>query len=106
MNLTLSPPYYAVIFTNTRTENDDGYAEMAEAMVALAAKQDGYLGFQSVTEDHKTISISYWKDLSSIKNWKQVTDHMAAQRMGQEKWYQSYTTRIAKVEREYSFEKE
>ena len=33
---TPQPPYYAVIFTNQRTEGDDGYAETAERMVALA----------------------------------------------------------------------
>ena len=42
---TPKPPYYAVVFSSQRTENDaDGYAEMSDRMFALAAQQPGYLG--------------------------------------------------------------
>ncbi len=34
---TPEPPYYAVIFSNHRTDGDNGYAEMADRMVELAA---------------------------------------------------------------------
>lgn len=106
MSEKFSPPYYAVIFTNERTENTEGYAETADHMVALAAQQPGYLGFESAGDGKSTISISYWRDLDSIKAWKEVSDHATAQAMGRKKWYKSYTTRIALVERDYSFEAE
>lgn len=35
---TGATPYYAVIFTSIRTSGDGGYGEMAEAMLAAAAK--------------------------------------------------------------------
>lgn len=47
---TPEPPYYAVIFTSYRTEGDNGYAEMAARMVALAAEQPGFLGIESARE--------------------------------------------------------
>ena len=106
MKAKITPPYYAVIFTNEKTANLEGYTETADHMVDLAARQPGYLGFESVSEGDLSISISYWADLESIKAWKQVADHLAAQKMGREKWYKSYTPRIARVEREYSFEME
>ena len=34
---TPAAPYYAVIFTSLRTEGDDGYGRMAEAMVRVRA---------------------------------------------------------------------
>jgi len=98
-------PYYAVIFTSCRTDDDDGYAEMARQMVALGTSHPGCLGFESVNDGDQGISVSYWKDLDSINRWKQNADHMLAQKAGREKWYGRYTTRIAKVERHYSFEK-
>lgn len=101
---TPKPPYYAVIFTSLRTEGDQGYAEMAERMVALAQKQPGYLGIESVRSGIG-ITVSYWKDLDSIRAWKNNVDHMEAQRMGHEKWYASFMTRIALVERDYGFER-
>lgn len=102
---TPKPPYYAVIFSNVRTAIDGGYAEMADRMVALASDQPGFLGFESAREEIG-ISVSYWKDLESIKNWKANTEHQAAQQYGIQDWYAHYITRIAKVEREYSFIKE
>jgi heme-degrading monooxygenase HmoA len=102
---TPAPPYYAVIFTNLRTEIDEGYAEMAEEMVWLAEQQPGYLGHESV-RDGLGITISYWESLEAIKNWKANTDHLLAQKYGREKWYTSFKTRIALVERDYGFERE
>ncbi|MBU0911090.1 MAG: antibiotic biosynthesis monooxygenase [Gammaproteobacteria bacterium] len=97
---TPSPPYYAVIFTSLRTDGDHGYAEMADKMVALAAVQPGFLGIESARED-LGITVSYWTDLESIKRWKSNADHLVTQQLGHEKWYSSFKTRIAKVERDY-----
>ncbi len=97
-------PYYAVIFTSVRTEVEQGYAEMANLMVKMAHEQEGFLGVESARNEIG-ITVSYWKDLESIKNWKNNLDHLQAQRMGKQKWYESYKVRIALVEREYDFEK-
>ena len=102
---TPAPPYIAVIFTNIYQEApDDGYAQTADAMVALAAEQDGYLGIESVRDAGGVgITVSYWRDEECIKKWKAVGAHQAAQKAGQKKWYKAYTTRIAAVTRDYSF---
>lgn len=97
---TPAPPYYAVIFTSLRTEGDNGYAEMGTKMVELASKQPGFLGVESAREN-LGITVSYWSDLESIKNWKANIEHQEAQKLGREKWYSSFKTRISKVERDY-----
>lgn len=102
---TPKPPYYAVIFTSTNTENVEDYSEMAERMLHLASKQEGFLGLESARNE-VGITVSYWRDLASIKNWKENSEHSFAQELGRKKWYQSYKTRIAKVERDYGFEKD
>ncbi len=96
--------YYAVIFTSERTIIEDGYAEMAVLMEELAKKQEGFLGVESARSEIG-ITVSYWKDLESIKKWKQNIAHLVAQEKGRSDWYKSYTTRICLVEREYSFKK-
>jgi heme-degrading monooxygenase HmoA len=98
------PPYYAVIFTSIRTEGEDDYNAMAEKMDELAKLQPGYLGIESARNEIG-ITVSYWKDLESIKLWKQHTDHLVAQQQGISKWYASYKVRIVLVERDYGFEK-
>ena len=97
---TPQPPYYAVIFTSLRTEEDYGYTQMAARMMELACEQLGFLGVESAREE-VGITVSYWSDLEAIKTWKANVEHRAAQRLGREKWYTSFKIRIAKVERDY-----
>jgi heme-degrading monooxygenase HmoA len=102
---TPSPPYYAVIFTSLRTAEDSGYQAMAEAMSALASRQPGYLGIESAHED-LGITVSYWETLDAIAAWKQNSAHLVAQQRGHDVWYQSFKTRICRVERDYDFHRE
>ena len=95
-------PYYAVIFTSKRTDFEEGYAEMAKQMEDLAQKQEGYLGIESARNEIG-ITVSYWKTLEAIKEWKQNLDHLKAQSKGRLVWYENYHVRIALVEREYHF---
>ncbi|MWV16142.1 antibiotic biosynthesis monooxygenase [Pseudomonas sp. L-22-4S-12] len=97
---TPQPPYYAVIFTSLRTDGDNGYGDMAAKMVELATQQPGYLGVESAREE-LGITVSYWSDLESIKNWKSNIEHQQAQKFGHEKWYSKFKVRISKVERDY-----
>lgn len=100
---TPEAPYYAVIFTSLKTDDDSGYPDMAGRMLELAMQQPGFLGVESARSE-VGITVSYWSDLESIKNWKEHVEHKEAQRLGYEKWYSSYKTRIAKVERDYGVE--
>ncbi len=95
-------PYYAVIFTSHRTDGDNGYGEMAGKMLESASKQPGFLGVESARES-VGITVSYWKDLDSIKLWKQNAEHLVAQKEGKNIWYTEFKTRICKVERDYDF---
>ena len=97
------PPYYAVIFTTTRTEGDRGYEAMAERMGELAAQQPGYLGVESARDDNLGITVSYWESEDSIAAWKANAEHTIAREMGREKWYKSYSLKVCKVDRAYDF---
>ncbi len=97
---TPKPPYYAVIFTSHRTEGDNGYGQMADRMVELASTQPGFLGVESARED-VGITVSYWSNIESIKNWKANLEHKEAQRLGRKDWYSEYKVRVSKVERDY-----
>ncbi|MGL5287147.1 Heme-degrading monooxygenase HmoA [Aeromonas sp. RU39B] len=99
---TPKPPYYAVIFTSERHDGDHGYGAMAERMVELAERQSGFLGIESA-RDGLGITVSYWRDLESIRAWKAQVEHQEAQRLGREQWYRAFKTRIALVERDYGF---
>ncbi|HND51818.1 MAG TPA: antibiotic biosynthesis monooxygenase [Pirellulaceae bacterium] len=106
------PPYFAVVFSSTRSaagaesarENDDGYATAAARMLELAATMPGYLGVESARgADGFGITVSYWRDEESIRQWQRHAEHLAAQEAGRKRWYQSYTLRVCRVERERSW---
>lgn len=100
---TSKPPYYAVIFTASMTNNLEEYIETAQKIRTLAEQQKGFLGMESAGEQFE-ITVSYWESLEAIQNWKQQTDHLMAQQKGKEKWYSKYKVQITKVERAYGFD--
>ena len=101
---TPTPPYCAVIFTSVRTGIEDGYVDTAKRMAELAEEQPGFLGVESARNEIG-ITVSYWESLEAIKNWKNNAEHLTAQQSGKDIFYKNYKTRIAKVERDYDFEK-
>lgn len=96
---TPAPPYYAVIFTSTLSNDTDGYEDVSQEMIKLAEQQAGFLGFESAREEIG-ISVSYWSDLESIEQWKANTRHQVVQKLGKTRWYESFITRVSLVERD------
>jgi heme-degrading monooxygenase HmoA len=100
---TPEPPYYAVIFTSSRTPGDNDYEATAIRMGELAKDMPGYLGIESARgDDGLGITVSYWASQADIANWKRHMEHAAAQDRGKKQWYEHYELRVAKVERAYS----
>ncbi|MBM3689148.1 MAG: antibiotic biosynthesis monooxygenase [Actinobacteria bacterium] len=98
--------YIAVIFTTQRSADLDGYAEMAGRMDELARQQPGFIGVDSVSDGDRGITISYWVDEAASLAWRQVAEHLLAQRLGRERWYDSYDLRVATVTREHAFRRD
>ena len=97
--------YFAVIFTAQRSlSGDDIYDIMADSMVLLARRQPGFLGVESVRgDDGIGITVSYWVDRDAIANWRQQSEHLAAQALGRQEFYDWYRVRVAEVVAERAF---
>ena len=93
---------FAVIFTSTRTEGDNGYAAAAERMEELVNMQPGYLGVESVRgADGVGITVSYWESEAVILAWRQNPEHRVIQERGRSIWYSKFHGGVCRVEREY-----
>jgi heme-degrading monooxygenase HmoA len=97
-----------VIFSSLRQADEvsaaAAYAKMGDEMVALAAEQPGYLGVESARDSTGFgVTVSYWTSNEAAARWKKVARHSVAQQRGKDEWYAYYTTRVATVERCYSF---
>ena len=99
-------PYFAVIFANQLRVDPGGlYEKTATRMVELAQQQPGFLGVESTRDtDGFGITVSYWKDIQSIKDWRDQAEHKGAQKMGRERFYEAFSLRIARVESTRFFE--
>ena len=73
---------------------------MAASMDQLAREQPGYLGIESAREE-LGVTVSYWRDEDAARGWKQVAQHLVAQRRGRAVWCRDYRMRVATVVRDY-----
>ncbi len=112
LSVSPEPPYVAVIFSSVRTKSDpdldDGYSATAQKMEKLARKQAGFLGLRSVRDEHTGfgITVSYWRDETAAQDWRNVQEHLEAQRQGRDRWYSSYHVEVAKVTKRYGYSQE
>ncbi len=100
-------PYYAVIFTSLRRNDDPEYGNTNDELEVLAKEIKGFLGTESVRESFDTlgISISYWDSMEAIQNWREHAQHRMAKEKGIQDWYKAYSIRIAKVEYDNFFQR-
>jgi heme-degrading monooxygenase HmoA len=92
---------FIVIFRAKVRQTDNEYAEVAARMRELALGQFGCLEFTAVTEGQDEIALSYWPSEAHIRAWKAHSEHVLAQQLGRERWYESYTVQVAEITREY-----
>jgi heme-degrading monooxygenase HmoA len=73
-------------------------------MVALAARQPGFLGVESARgTDGFGITVSYWESLEAIRAWREDERHRAVQARGRSEFYARYDVPVCAVERGYRF---
>ncbi|MCG8923660.1 antibiotic biosynthesis monooxygenase [Lentzea sp. CC55] len=100
------PPYYAVVFTTVRTDDQTGYRETNARMEELVRQVPGYLGMDHAQNPGGLgITVAYFRDADALTRWRTDLEHRAAQKRGRADWYESYTLHVAKVERSSGFKR-
>ena len=96
----------AVIFEVIPTEEGKSeYLKIAAKLRSFLENRDGFISierFQSLTEEGKILSLSFWRDENSIAEWRNVLEHRNAQKKGKESLFRSYRIRVAEVVRDYT----
>ena len=98
----------AVIFEVMPAEGKlDEYLNLAAQLRPELDKIDGFISierFQSIANPKKILSLSFWDNEESIKQWRNVESHRSAQREGRKSIFEDYRIRIANVARDYTME--
>ena len=96
----------AVIFeVNPNIEGKETYLEYAAGLRAFLEKQDGFISierFQSLSDEGKLLSLSFWRDETTIEKWRNLIEHRTAQKAGKDSLFHSYRIRVAQVVRDYT----
>ena len=80
------------------------YFKIAGTLNPELEKIEGFISverFQSINDPEKFLSLSFWKDEESIKQWRTLEMHRWAQSTGRENIFKDYHLRIASVIRDY-----
>lgn len=96
---------FAVIFEVTpRDGATDAYLDIAAELRPLLDDIDGFISierFQSLSNQRKVLSLSFWRDEAAIAEWRRLESHRAAQAAGRDRLFTDYRLRIAAVVRDY-----
>lgn len=99
---------YAVIFEVYPTKNGkDEYLKIASNLKEFLQNREGFISierFQSLVDENKLLSLSFWEDEKAIEIWRNLFEHRIAQDKGNAEIFQDYRIRVAKVERDYTKE--
>ncbi len=95
----------AVIFeVRPYRERKQQYLDIAADLRPILEEIDGFISverFQSLTDEAKILSISFFRDEAAVKQWRTTELHRRAQAMGRASIFEDYRIRIASVIRDY-----
>ncbi len=83
------------------------YLEVASELRPELEKIVGFISierFASLSEEGKVLSLSFWRDEESIREWRNLEPHRLAQKRGREGVFSDYRIRVADVCRDYAMQ--
>lgn len=96
---------HAVIFeVFPAEEHQQQYLDIAAALRKELEDVEGFISierFESLTTPGKILSLSFWKDETSVAHWRNTTAHRLAQEKGRNGIFNDYRLRVACVIRDY-----
>ncbi|WP_320172849.1 antibiotic biosynthesis monooxygenase [Maridesulfovibrio sp.] len=97
---------YAVIFeVYPKTDGKQEYFEIATRVRSFLENREGFISierFQSLNDEEKILSLSFWEDEDAIEKWRNLLDHREAQQTGLDNLFKSYRIRIGKITIDYT----
>ena len=95
----------AVIFEVIPAEGKrDEYLDLAAKLKPELGKIEGFISierFQSLTNPEKILSLSFWENEESVRQWRNLEMHREAQQKGRTTVFADYRLRVAVVQRDY-----
>ncbi|MDZ7802937.1 antibiotic biosynthesis monooxygenase [Thiohalophilus sp.] len=98
----------AVIFEVIPTaDGKQEYLSIAAQLRKDLKEMPGFISierFQSLSDDRKILSLSFWEDEEAICRWRNLEQHRIAQGKGRGSLFQDYRIRVGAIVRDYSLD--
>lgn len=97
----------AVIFEvwiNESKKNE--YLDIAAELKKELKNIEGFISierFQSLSDEKKILSLSFWENENAISEWRSVEQHKNAQQKGRSSIFDDYKIRVGNIVRNYGF---
>ena len=99
---------HAVIFeVEPASGRREDYLDLAAQLRPELEQIDGFISverFQSLTQEGKILSLSFWRDEEAVARWRSHSQHREAQRAGRTGIFRNYRLRVAAVLRDYGLD--
>jgi heme-degrading monooxygenase HmoA len=98
----------AVIFeVEPKSEQSQNYFDQAKTLKAYLQNVPGFISierFKSLTNNSKYLSLSFFENEASVKQWRNQFMHQKAQARGKDQIFDHYRIRVASVIRDYGMQ--
>ncbi|WP_281545848.1 antibiotic biosynthesis monooxygenase [Grimontia sp. SpTr1] len=98
----------AVIFeVEHHAEHKSTYLDLAAVLRNELMEAEGFISverFQSLTNEERMLSLSFWESEEAIAHWRSNLRHQLAQQKGKESLFKNYRIRVANVVRNYGLD--
>src|SRR4051812_48378532 len=83
------------------------YLDIAVELKPSLSEVNGFISierFQSISDPGKVLSLSFWEDEESIRQWRNLELHREAQKKGRDSVFENYRLRVVSVIRDYGMD--
>jgi len=96
-----------VLFRSRLTaQAGDDYAAMDKELSAIVRQAPGFIDVKSFkSEDGERLTVVWWEDKETLRQWRDLHVHREAQATGRRKWYEYYKMEVATVDRISAFDR-
>ena len=82
------------------------YIDFSKEILENINSQNGFMEIESYKEkSRKGVTISYWKSIPAIQEWREYSAHLKTQNYSRDVAYFNYTVKIYEVQREYNLKR-
>ena len=79
------------------------YIYFSKEILENINSQNGFIEIESYREkSRKGVTISYWKSIPAIQEWREYSTHLKTQKYSRDVAYSNHTVKIYEVQREYN----